>query len=581
MIHIDMKIAFGLLFALSLSAFAADKPKTASDAASPTAVSSGSERLDLEMIARIRDEGFNHSRIMEYASGLFDGVGPRLTGSPEFAKATVWSMDQLRGMSVSNVHTESWGDFGMGWQQVGTNVEMTAPGMATFLAQATPWSPATQGEVTAEVIAVPRLNEEKDFEKWKGKLAGKIVLYGDAPKIDPNVKDPTEHYDAAKLEHLRSYPLDGNQQESDVLPDDPSFWESLFKRKAFEEKVAKFFADEKAVAVLKHGGSYGTLFDDTNASFGWFVYSPEHKQAIPSAVIADEAFGRMSRLVSHDVPVSVRVNIATRFTGDHVDGENVIAEIPGTDPALKDQVVMVGGHLDSWIAGTGATDNGAGTIIALEAMRILRALDVHPRRTIRIGLWGGEEQGIFGSAGYVSNHLATMTYSAKPEEQVVPEFLRLQTGAIKVKPEHATFDAYFNADNGTGKFLGIYAEGNSGVADVFQQWVAPISDLGFTTITERNTGSTDHVSFDEVGLPGFQFIQDPRDYDTHSHHSNLDTYERLSEPDLKQAAVIMAVFLYNTAQRDAMLPRLPLPHPELKEQRAKPLEGIYPDAVKK
>jgi len=276
----------------------------------------------------------------------------------------------------------------------------------------------------------------------------------------------------------------------------------------------------------------------------------------------------------------VRLNLATKFYGDHEPGNNVIAEIPGTDPALKDEVVMLGGHLDCWIAGTGATDDGAGAIIAIEAMRILRALNVQPRRTIRVGLWGGEEQGIFGSAGYVSSHFGVRSYSTKPEEQIVPEFLRQQTGPVTTKPEHAKLDAYFNTDNGGGKFLGIFTEGNSAVATIFQQWVAPISDLGFTTVTLRNTGSTDHVSFDQVGLPGFQFIQDPRDYETRSAHTNLDTYERLSEPDLKQAAVVMAVFVFNTAQRDGMLPRKPLPHPELEEQRTKPLEGIYPTAAK-
>ena len=573
-----MKIPIVAVLAVCLSAFAAEKPKTvpASAPAAPSAV----ETLDLNAIARIREEGFNHSHIMEYASGLFDGIGPRLTASPEFVKAGQWSLDQLRLMGASNAHLESWGDFGMGWQQIGTSVLMTAPGTATVLAQATPWSPATAGEVTGDVLAVPTLKSEKDFEAWKGKLAGKIILYGDAPKINPDRAIAVEHYDQAKLDHFRSYPLDGDQNDSHVLPADPHLWESVFGEMAFLEKVGHFFADEHAVAVLRPSGSSGIIHDDTGSSLGWFVYSPDHKQAIPSAVIANESFGRIHRLVSHNVPVSLRVNIATRFTGDHEIGNDVIAEIPGTDPALKDQVVMVGGHLDSWIAGTGATDDGAGAIIALEAMRILRALNLQPRRTIRIGLWGGEEQGLFGSAGYVGKHFGTVSYSTKPEELVVPEFLRQQTGPVTIKLEHAKLDAYFNTDNGGGKFLGIFTEGNSAVASIFQQWIAPISDLGFTTVTMRNTGSTDHVSFDQVGLPGFQFIQDPRDYDTRSAHTNMDTYERLSESDLKQAAVVMAIFVYNTAQREAMLPRKPLPHPELEEQMTKPLEGIYPTAAK-
>ena len=576
-----MRIALVALFAFSVSALAAEKPAAV---ATPAATSSCNyETLDLATIARIRDEGFNHSHIMEYASGLFDGIGPRLTGSPEFARATQWSIDQLKRMGATNPHAESWGDFGMGWTQIGTSVEMTSPSSATILAQATPWSPATAGEVTADVIAVPSLEDEKDFAKWKGKLSGKIILYGSEPKINPNPEPLLEHYDTAKLEHFASYPLDGDQSDSYVLPDDSALWEKVFKQMAFKEKVGHFFADEHAVAVLVPGGSGGVIHDDTGSSLGWFVYQPDHKQALPSAVIANEAFGRMARLLKHDVPVSLHVNIATKFSGDKVEGNNVIADIPGTDPALKSQVVMLGGHLDSWIAGTGATDNGAGSIIALEAMRILRALNIQPRRTIRVGLWGGEEQGIFGSSGYVRTHLGTLQYSAKPEEQVVPEFLRQQTGAVQIKPDHTNFDAYFNADNGTGKLLGIFSEGNATAAGIFEQWMAqptPLRDLGFTTVSLRNTGSTDHVPFNQVGLPGFQFIQDPRDYGTRTHHSNQDTYERLSEPDLKQAAVVMAIFVYSTAQRDAMLPRNAMPHPELEEQQAKPLEGIYPGAVK-
>jgi hypothetical protein len=570
-----MKIVIAGVLAISLCACAAEKPKTPPASSQPT-----TEPLDLDTIARIRDEGLDHSHIMEYASGLFDGVGPRLTGSPDFARAEEWSLEQLRRMGASNSHTESWGEFGMGWQQIGTSVLMTAPSTATILAQATPWSPATSGESTGQIIGVPELKEEKDFDQWKGKLAGKVILYGDAPKINPDPANLLEHYDAAKLEHFRSYPLDGDQNDSHVLPNDPALWEKVFKEMAFLEKVGRFFADERAIAVLRPGGSGGAIHDDTGSSLGWFVYRPEHKQAIPSAVIANEAFGRMHRLVSHGVPVSVRINIATKFYGDHESGSNVIAEIPGTDPLLKDQVVMLGGHLDCWIAGRGATDDGAGSIIALEAMRILRALNIQPRRTIRIGPWGGEEQGIFGSSGYVSTHHGMRSYSTKPEQQLVPEFLRQQTGPVTIKPDHAKFDAYFNTDNGGGKFLGIFAEGNAAVAAIFQQWVAPISDLSFTTVTMRNTGSTDHVSFDQVGLPGFQFIQDPRDYETRSAHTNQDTYERLSASDMKQAAVIMAIFVHNTAQRDRMLPREPLPHPELEEQRSKPLEGIYATAVK-
>lgn len=538
------------------------------------------ESLDLATIERIRKEGLWHSHVMEYGSGLFDGIGPRLTGSPEFERAAQWSIDQLRRMGASNPHEESWGDFGMGWTQVGTSLLMTTPSMSTVLAQATPWSPATPGEVSGDVIAVPEIEDEKGFDKWKGRLAGKILLYGNEPKINPDPRNPMEHYDAAKLEHFAGYPLNGDQEDSFVLPHDPRLWEKIFRQMAFKEKAAKFFADEHAAAVLVPGGWRGIIHDDSGESMGWFVYRPDHKQSLPSAVIANEAFLRMHRLVSHSVPVTAKLNINTHFSGDHVDGHDVIAEIPGTDRALKEQVVMMGGHLDSWIAGTGATDDGAGVIIALEAMRILKALNIQPRRTIRIGLWGGEEEGIFGSSGYIRNHYATLSYSKTPDEELVPEFVREQVGPVTVKPDHARFDAYFNADNGTGKFLGIFCEGNARAARIFEEWMTPIKDLGFTTISMRNTGSTDHVPFDQVGLPGFQFIQDPRDYGSETHHSNQDTYERLSEPDLKQAATIMAIFVYNAAQRDAMIPRSPMPNPPYDHQEDRPLEGIYPMTAK-
>jgi carboxypeptidase Q len=539
------------------------------------------EALDLAMYGRIRVEGLTHSHVMEYASGLFDDIGPRLTGSPNLAKANAWTRDQLTAMGCANAHLESWGDFGMGWRQISTAVDMVTPDTAVFIAQATPWSPATQGMVTGPVIAVPMLKEEKDLEAWKGKLAGKIVLYGDTPKIHPNPAPLLETYDDKKLEQIYQYPLNGDMSEQHVLPTDPKFWEDSFKKVNFQEKVARFFSDEHAVAVLVNGwgGDGGIVRDDNSEQMGPNVYRPDHKQPIPSAVIASENFGRMGRLLEHSVPVTVSVAIRSEFTGDHEQGYNTIAEIPGTDPKLKEQLVMVGGHLDSWIAGTGATDDGAGAIIAMEAMRILTALHVQPRRTIRIALWSGEEQGELGSLGYVHQHFATVAQSTTPEELALPEFLRQRVGPVVVKPEHALVSGYFNLDNGGGKLLGIYAENNAAIAPIFEQWITPLKDLGVTTISLRESGSTDHESFDQVGIPGFQFIQDPRDYETRSLHSNQDLYERLSPTDLKQAAVVEAIFVYDTAMRDQMLPRKPLPHPELVEKEQKPLTGLFPGAV--
>ena len=576
-----------LLSISSLPAMGANAPKSTKPAEaggydySRPEPQPNTEALDLGMYARIREEGLTHSHVMEYAGALFDDIGPRLTGSPNLAKANAWTRDQLTAMGCTNAHLESWGEFGMGWRQISTSVDMVAPDTAVFIAQATPWSPATNGSVTAQVIAVPTLKEEKDFDAWKGKLAGKIILYGDAPKINPDPEPLLQHYDEKKLVQIYQYPLDGDMQEQHFFSDGPKFWEDTFKKINFRERVAKFFADEHASALLVHGwgGDGGIVRDDNGEQMGENVFRLDHKQPIPSAVVSSENFGRVGRLLEHNVPVTVSIAINTEFTGDHEQGYDTIAEIPGTDPKLKDQVVMVGGHLDSWIAGTGATDDGAGAIVAMEAMRILNALHVQPRRAIRIALWSGEEQGEFGSLGYVHQHFATMGLSTKPEELAVPEYMREQVGPLTVKPEHALISGYFNLDNGGGKLLGIFAENNAAMVPIFQQWIEPLKDLGVTTVSMRKTGSTDHESFDQVGIPGFQFIQDPRDYETRSLHSNQDVYERLSPTDLKQAAVVEAVFLYNTAMRDQMLPRKPLPHPEPSDKENKPLKDLYPGAV--
>jgi hypothetical protein len=328
------------------------------------------------------------------------------------------------------------------------------------------------------------------------------------------------------------------------------------------------------------GGSGGTLFDDNGATLGRTPYIAEKRVKIPVVVAAIESYGRLYRLTQANAPVSVEVEVDTKITGEHEHGFDTVAEIPGTDPKLKEQVVMVGGHLDSWIAGTGATDNGAGTIVAMEAVRILKALDVKPRRTIRIALWTGEEQGIFGSKGYCKIHFGSAPLSTAPDQLALPEFMRRAAAPLEVKPEQKLISAYFNVDNGTGKIRGVYTQGNAAIAPIFAQWIAPLKDLGVTTITNRNTGGTDHLSFDAVGIPGFQFIQDMLDYESRTHHSNEDVVERLQPSDLKQIATVEAIFLYNAAQRDQMLPRKPLPQPELEEKKRAPLD-VFPGSVPK
>jgi carboxypeptidase Q len=540
------------------------------------------ENLDMEMYGRIRLEGFDHSHIMEYASALFDGIGPRLTGSPNMAKANAWTRDQLTAMGCANAKLESWGEFGMGWRQISTSVDMTTPDTAVLIAQATPWSPATAGSVTAEVIAVPYPQDENDLAPWKGKLAGKIILFGKPPVVPPDPEPLLQHYDEAKLRTIYQYPLDGDFKEQHVDSDDPNFWAAVFKQVNFKEKISKFFADERAVAIFlsSYAGDGGIMRDDNNEAMGQRVFMADHKQPIPSVVLANEGFGRMARLLQANVPVTATINVNTVFTGDHEQGYNTIAEIPGTDLKLKDQVVMVGGHLDSWIAGTGATDNGAGAIIAMEAMRILTALHVQPRRTIRIALWSGEEQGEFGSLGYVRDHFATVGLSTDAAQMEVPDFLRQQVGPLKTKAEFPLISGYFNIDNGGGKLLGIYTENNGAIAPIFEQWIRPLKDIGVTTVSLRKTGGTDHESFDQVGIPGFQFIQDPRDYETRSVHTNQDVYERLSPADMKQAAVVEAIFVYDAAMREQMLPRKPLPQPEKYAERREALKNTMPGTAK-
>jgi carboxypeptidase Q len=534
------------------------------------------ENLDYTMYQRIRDEGLAHSHVMEFASGLMDGIGPRLTGSPNLARANQWTRDQLTAMGCSNAHLEDWGEFGMGWRQLNTWVRMSAPDTAVFIAQALPWSASSHGPVGGSAIWV-NAKDEKDLEKYKGKLAGKIVFFGDMRDVKPVDKPLFERRDEANLKTTVEYPVHVGEQED--------FFASFIKRLEFREKAGAFFAAEHAAGIVvpsrdgrNNGGSGGTIFDDGGGGMGWFTYQREHAEPLPIVVMAIESYGRVYRLLKANVPVSVEMDVETEFTGDHEHGFDTIAEIPGTDPKLKEEVVMVGGHLDSWASATGATDNGAGTVVAMEVMRILNALHVQPRRTIRVGLWTGEEQGEFGSYGYVKQHFGFVPLSTAPDQVKLPDFLRKPSGPVELKPEQQKISGYFNLDNGTGKVRGIYLQQNAAVAPIFRQWMEPLQDLGVSTITMRDTGGTDHEAFDSVGVPGFQFIQDQLDYGARTHHSNQDTYERLQPEDLAQAAVVEAIFVYNTAMRDQMLPRKPLPHPELEEQRKAPLKKVMPGA---
>ncbi len=573
------------LLCAAVALYAAEKPKPAAPASvDPYAeVQPATESIDLNMYQRIRDEGLNHSHVMEFATALMDGIGPRLTASPNAKKANEWTRDTLTKIGLENAHLEDWGEFGLGWQQLNTWARMVTPDTAIMIVQATPWSPPTPGPVTGDVVFV-NIQTDKDFDPLKGKLAGKIVLFGAMREVPPVDKALFERYTEKELEDIADFPV--NASVGGIPPEMMARLRTRMERMRLIDKIAQFFADEKVAAVIEPsrdggngGGSGGTFFDDNGATLGRTPYIADKAVKIPVLVAAIESYGRLYRLTQAHVPVTAEVDVETKVTGEHEHGFDTVAEIPGTDPKLKEQVVMLGGHLDSWIAGTGATDNGAGTIVAMEAVRILKALDVHPRRTIRIALWTGEEEGLFGSKGYATQHFGSAKLSTAPDQLQLPEFMRRAVGPLDVKPEQKLISGYFNVDNGSGKIRGIYLQGNAAIAPIFAQWIAPLKDLGVTTITMRNTGGTDHLSFDAVGIPGFQFIQDELDYESRTHHSNQDVVERLQPSDLKQIATVEAIFVYNAAERDQMLPRKPLPDPAAEEKRRAPLEGIFPGAV--
>ena len=537
------------------------------------------ENLDYAMYGQIRTEALSHSHVMEYASALMDGIGPRLTGSPNVKKANEWTRDQFTAMGCVNAHLEDWGEFGMGWEQLNTWLRMSAPDNAVFIAQAVPWSPSTKRPVNAPAVWVD-IKDEKDFDKYKGKLAGKIILFGEMREVKPVDKPLFRRDDDAELKKTEEFPIHVERNAD--------FAQRFAQRAQFRNSLLQFLITEQPAAILlpsrdgeNSGGSGGTIFDDNGANLGAFAYQRDHANPLPAAVVAIENYGRVYRLLRANVPVTLELDIETRFTGDHEHAFNTIAEIPGTDSKLKDEIVMVGGHLDSWASGTGATDNGAGSVVAMEVMRILNTLHVKPRRTIRVALWTGEEQGLFGSRGYVSQHFGVIPRSTEPDQLKMPEFARKITGPIQVKPEQEKVSAYFNVDNGSGRLRGIYLQQNGAVGPIFKQWMEPLKDVGVTTITLRDTGGTDHLSFDAVDIPGFQFIQDSLDYDTRTHHSNMDTYERLQADDLAQAAFVEAIFVYNAAMRDQMLPRKPFPHPELEQHLREPSANVMPGAEPK
>lgn len=488
------------------------------------------DNADTAMLGKIRDEGMNHSQVMQTAFYLTDVSGPRLAGSPELQHAQEWAVKQMTSWGLVNAHREPWGKFGRGWEVQKNYAAITAPYYHAIVAIPKAWTPGTNGPVSGEVVMV-KADSLADLEQYKGRLAGKVVIMDVKPNVERTFKPDAVRYTDEELAEMASAtPEKGPRRTFDRA--------AYMKLRAFREAEGRFFADQHVALVLSQArGNDGTVFTTNGAP-----YADTAKAVSPELETSGEDYQRILRLVKAGIKVTMEADIKTKFYAADENGYDVVAEIPGTDPKLKAQLVMIGGHLDSWHAATGATDNAAGSAVMMEVMRILKAVDFKPRRTIRIALWSSEEQGLFGSRFYVLNHFG-------------------DPKTMKLKPGQKLVSAYYNLDNGTGKIRGIYLQGDTAAGPVFKAWLAPFKDLGASTITIRNTGGTDHLSFDAVGIPGFQFIQDPMDYGARTHHSNQDTYDKLSEDDLKQAATIVASFVYRTAQRDDMIPRAELPKP--------------------
>jgi carboxypeptidase Q len=501
------------------------------------------EAVDLEMVTRIRDEGLSNSKVVETVEYLTDVIGPRVTGSPQMRQANDWTRARLESWGLANARLEGW-SFGRGWSLERATVQMITPTPATLVALPRAFTPGTDGPRRGKVVKV-KIDSEADAEKYRGQLAGRIVLVGDPRPIGNPDKAQFTRYSEQELDELAQF---------DVAPRPrtPYDRDEVARRVRLQRVLRPFFSAEKALAVIEGSPTDGGVV--VVGRGGSFVKGED--PGVPALVMAAEQYNRLARLVDRGLDVELELDVRTRFHDEDQTAYNTLAELPGTDKS--GEVVMIGAHLDSWHAATGATDNAAGSAVVMEAMRILRALDAKPRRTIRVALWSGEEQGLLGSRAYVTEHFGSRPAVA-PEERDLPSFLRRDAGPVTVKPDHAKLAAYFNLDNGTGRIRGIYAERNAAVAPIFEAWLAPLKDLGATTVTLRPTRGTDHVSFDSVGLPGFQFIQDEADYETRTHHTNLDVFDRLQKADLMQAAVVMATFAYDAATRPLRLPRRPLP----------------------
>jgi carboxypeptidase Q len=486
------------------------------------------ENIDTAVFSRIRAAEMTSSQIPMIAHYLTDVSGPRLTGSNGYARAANWAVATMKKWGLANAKTEVWGTFGKQWEIEDFSASMKSPYYESIRAYPMPWTPGTNGTQLADVMLIePAKFRDTSYLKSHGAdFKGKILLLTGGPiDFSSSFKPSAERYADTSLANLK-----------DMYMVERSEIDTAIKYTKINQRIDQIMKDNGCVAMIfaGRGSVNGDVFVQAN-----YGYNTKDPVTVPQLLIAREDGQKMKRLILSGQKVTLSLNMKVSWPNNAVKGYNVVAEIPGTDPTLKSQLVMLGGHLDSWQSATGATDNAAGCIVMMEAVRLLDSLGLKPKRTIRIALWDGEEQALFGSYNYAKNHFRADT-------------------TLAVKPEQKLVSAYFNLDNGTGKIRGIYAQNNEKVKPIFEQWLAPFHDLGATAVTMSNTGSTDHLSFDWAGIPAFQFVQDPMDYETRTHHSNLDDYDHLSIPDLQQAAIIVASFVYQTSVRPEMLPRKPL-----------------------
>ncbi len=529
---------------------------------SPTPRAANTPAVDPnDPIERIKDEGLKRSQVMQTLSYLSDVIGPRLTASPGMKRSNEWTKDQLTKWGLQNARLEKWGPFGRGWTLKRFSAQVVEPLAIPLIAYPKAWSPATDGAITSDVVYVDA-KDETELQKFKGRLKGVIVLTGRMREVKAGFEPASTRLNEKDLLALADAPEPRpgrSGRRSQLSPE-------LRAAQLFACRKNLFFQEEGAGMLIDASriGDGGTIFvqqatvpqpcgenaAEANAPRPVQAYQKQAPKIIPQLVLAVEHYNRIARMIEAGEKVKLTVDLAVNWDDSDPMGYNTIAEIPGSD--LKDEVVMLGGHLDSWHGGTGATDNAAGVAVAMEAMRILQALNLKPRRTIRVALWSGEEQGLLGSRAYVAEHFGRME---TPPPTAEAESSPSPAPVLVKKADYEKLSGYFNLDNGTGKIRGVYLQGNEAVRPIFRQWLTPFRDMGAATLSISNTGGTDHLSFDGIGLPGFQFIQDEVEYATRTHHSNQDVFDRIQADDMKQAATIMAAFVYNTAMRDEKLPR--------------------------